>query len=173
MRTVAACFGGLITLFSLVAVVDAAESHCQEQEQVIFSCSLGEKTVSVCASNDFSANSGYLQYRFGPLDMLELSFPTVNDASAPATQFIQARSLMFAGGGGGYLRFINGWYHYIVYTAIGKGWGTKDGVAVQRKHQLIANLECQDVPVSEISTEFFTRAGLSIDRNEFEIPGLD
>ncbi|MBY0475779.1 MAG: hypothetical protein K2Q13_12075 [Nitrosomonas sp.] len=166
-------FGGFIILFFLAAAVDAAESHCQGQEQVIFTCSLGERTVSVCASNDFSANSGYLQYRFGPLGMLELTFPVVNDASVPAAQFIQARTLIFGGGGGGYLRFINGQYHYIVYTAIGKDWGTKDGVAVERNHQVIANLECQDVPVSRISAEFFTRAGLSIDRNEFEIPGLD
>lgn len=155
------------------APVNAAESHCQGEEQVIFSCSLGEKTVSVCASNDFSASSGYLQYRFGPLGMPELTFPAVNDASVPVVQFIQARTLIFAGGGGGYLRFINGEYHYIVYTAIGKGWGTKDGIAVERSHQVIANLKCQDVPVSKISAEFFTRAGLSIDQNEFEIPGLD
>ncbi len=159
-------------LLFLPAPAGATASHCQKQEQVIFSCSLGKKIVSVCASNDFSADSGYLQYRFGPFGIPELMLPALS-APVPASQLIQARSLMFAGGGGGYLRFINGQYHYIVYTAIGKGWGTKDGVAVERNHQVIANLECQDVPVSKISAEFFLRAGLSIDQNEFEIPGLD
>ncbi len=126
---------------------------------------------SVCASNYFAASSGYLQYRFGQKDALEMAFPDLTEA-ALASQSIQARTLMFAGGGG-YLRFINGLHHYIVYTAIGKGWGAKDGVAVEKNNQLIANLECQDIPVSKLSEEFFTRTGLSADQNEFQIPGLD
>ncbi|MDP1549543.1 MAG: hypothetical protein Q8L97_05210 [Nitrosomonas sp.] len=162
--------GGVFAMTALP--VWAAESLCNTQEQIIFSCSLGKKMVSVCASNDFSANSGYLQYRFGQKDALELAFPNLTE-SAPAAQSVQARTLMFAGGGGGYLRFINGQHHYIVYTAIGKGWGAKDGVAVEKNNQLIANLECQDIPVSKLSEEFFTHAGLSADQNEFQIPGLD
>ncbi|MDP2225575.1 hypothetical protein [Nitrosomonas sp.] len=51
--------------------------------------------------------------------------------------------------------------------------GAKDGVAVEKNNQLIANLECQDIPVSKLSEEFFTHAGLSADQNEFQIPGLD
>jgi len=48
--------------------------------------------------------------------------------------------------GGGYLRFINGQRHYIVYTAIGKGWGAKDGVAVEKNNQLIGNLMWSNRP---------------------------
>ncbi|MEQ1816786.1 MAG: hypothetical protein ABL861_10080 [Nitrosomonas sp.] len=113
-----------------------------------------------------------MQYRFGQKDALEMVFPDLAE-SALASQFVQARTLMFSGGGGGYLRFINGQHHYIVYTAIGKGWGAKDGVAVEKDNQLIANLECQDIPVSKLSEEFFTRAGLLADPNEFQIPGID
>ena len=169
MKTVA-WIGGLIGLVSIP--VWAAESHCHPHEQIIFSCSLGKKTVSVCASNDFSANSGYLQYRFGQQSTPELVFPVLTE-STPVSQFVQARTLMFAGGGGGYLRFINGPYNYIVYTAIGKGWGAKDGVAVEKNNQLIVNLECRDVPITKLSEEFFTHAGLLIDQNEFLIPGVD
>lgn len=165
-----AWIGGLIGLVSIP--VWAAESHCHPHEQIIFSCSLGKKTVSVCASNDFSANNGYLQYRFGQQNTPELVFPVLTE-SAPVSQFVRARNLMFAGGGGGYLRFINGSHHYIVYTAIGKGWGAKDGVAVEKNDQLIVNLECRDVPITKLSEAFFTRAGLPIDQNEFLIPGLD
>ncbi len=162
--------GSLVTLISLSA--GAAESHCQAQEQIIFSCSLGKKMVSVCASTDFSSSSGYLQYRFGQKDALELAFPALTGSTRPHAH-IQARTLMFAGGGGGYLRFITGDYNYIVYTAIGKGWGAKDGVAVEKDHRLVAKLECQDIPVSKLGEEFFNRAGLSIDQHEFLIPGLD
>ena len=57
--------------------------------------------------------------------------------------------------------------------AISKGWGAKDVVAGEKNNQLIANLECQDVPVSKLSEEFFTRAGLLADQDEFQIPGVD
>ena len=165
-----ALIGGLIGL--LAAPAWAAESHCRAQEHIVFSCSVGKKTVSVCASADLSATSGYLQYRFGPKGALELAFPDLTQIS-PAASYVQARTLMFSGGGGGYLRFFNGAYHYVVYTAIGKGWGPKDGVAMEKNGRLVANLECRDVPVSELSEEFFNRAGLSVDQHEFQIPGLD
>lgn len=158
---------GLVYLVSLPAI--AANSHCNEQEQTVFSCSLGEKIVSVCASKDISPTSGYLQYRFGKQNAPELMFPSSTKSSSHRSD-IQARTLMFSGGGGGYLRFINGRYNYIVYTAIGKGWGTKDGVSVEKDGKLIANLKCRDVPVSILGEDFFTRAGLTSDQDEFLLP---
>lgn len=113
-----------------------------------------------------------MQYRFGPRGALELIFPALTE-TADSARFIQARTMMFAGGGGGYLRFINGNYHYIVYTAIGKGWGAKDGVAIEKDQQLMASLACQDVPISKLSEEFFTHTGLPIDQTEFLIPDTD
>lgn len=51
-------------------------THCTDDELTVFSCELkNKKTVSVCASNDVSARSGYLQYRFGKIGKVELSVP--------------------------------------------------------------------------------------------------
>lgn len=158
---------GLIYLASSSAI--AADSHCSEQEQTVFACSLGEKIVSVCASKDISQAGGYLQYRFGKPKAPELMFPSTTKPFSHRSD-IQARTLMFSGGGGAYLRFINGKYNYIVYTAIGKGWGTKDGVSVEKDGKLIANLKCRDVPVSILGEDFFTRAGLTSDQDEFLLP---
>ncbi|MEI6334525.1 MAG: hypothetical protein WCS87_08205 [Methylococcaceae bacterium] len=158
---------GLVYLLSLPAI--AAGSHCSEQEQTVFSCSLGKKIVSVCASKDISPTSGYLQYRFGKQAVPELIFPASTEPAFPRTD-IQARILMFSGGGGSYLRFINGRYNYIVYTAIGKGWGAKDGISVEKDGKVVANLLCRNVPVSMLSEAFFTRAGLATDQTEFELP---
>ena len=161
-----------LKLFALACLVslptNAIESHCSELEQTIFSCSVGKKIVSVCASKDISPTSGYLQYRFGKKGAPELVFPASTEPSQRSD--VQARTLMFSGGGGGYLRFIKGRNDYIVYTAIGKGWGTKDGVSVEQDHKLIANLKCQDVPVSIVGDDFFSRAGLATDQDEFELP---
>jgi hypothetical protein len=77
---------------------------------------------------------------------------------------------MFSGGGGAYLRFINGKYNYIVYSAIGRGWGTKDGVSVEKDNKMITHSKCRDVPISILGEDFFSRAGLGSDGNEFELP---
>jgi hypothetical protein len=146
----------------------SSKSLCSKNEQIVFSCSLGKKTLSVCASSNISPTSGYLQYRLGKKNKAEIAFP---DSSKIADRkLIQARTLMFAGGGGAYLRFINGSFNYVVFTAIGRGWGTKDGVSVLKNGKPIANLMCQDVPVSLMGDDFFTRAGLGTDDTEFVLP---
>jgi hypothetical protein len=159
----------LLALIYLMAFhANAADSHCSDQEQIVFSCSLGKKIVSVCASAELTPSSGYLQYRFGAKSALELILPASRDSNQKKT--ILANTLMFAGGGGGYLRFMNGRYQYVVYTAIGRGWGTKEGVLVKKGAKQIANLKCQDIPTSQLGNDFFRRAGLTIDPEEFLLP---
>lgn len=51
-------------------------SHCTQDEKIVFSCNTGKKIVSVCASQDISPNSGYLQYRFGKLSSPEAIIPS-------------------------------------------------------------------------------------------------
>jgi hypothetical protein len=161
-----------LVLASVVYLVSlptlATESHCSNDEQTVFSCSLGEKIVSVCASKVLSPTGGYLQYRFGKKNAPELIFPASGAVSNRSN--IQARTLMFSGGGGSYIRFISGRYNYIVYTAIGKGWGAKDGVSVEQDNKLIVNSKCRDVPASIMGEDFFSRAGFGVDQNEFQLP---
>jgi hypothetical protein len=167
MKQTAFSLAGVIYFVSATAI--AADSHCTGQEQVVFSCSVGKKIVSVCASKDISPTNGYLQYRFGKPNAPELVFPDSTKSPLPRSG-IQARTLMFSGGGGSYLRFINGKYNYIVYTAIGKGWGTKDGVWVEKDGKPIADLRCRNIPDSTLGEEFFTQAGLASDQDEFLPP---
>ncbi len=50
---------------------------CARSERVIFSCSVKRpaKIVSLCASKDLTSERGYLQYRFGVPEKIELEFP--------------------------------------------------------------------------------------------------
>jgi len=50
---------------------------CAADERIIFSCVLRQpaKIVSMCASKDLTNEKGYLQYRFGMPEKIELEFP--------------------------------------------------------------------------------------------------
>lgn len=157
---------GLLSFISWPAI--AADSHCGQGEEIVFSCSLGKKLVSVCAANNLSPATGYVQYHFGPKSQPELLFPPATESADRSV--IRSGTLMFSGGGGAYLRFINGGYSYIVYTAIGKGWGTKEGVVVEKDHKQISSLKCLDVPDLKLGEDFFASAGLVADQDEFELP---
>lgn len=54
-----------------------AKTLCAADERVIFSCVLRPpaKIVSMCASKDLTNEKGYLQYRFGLPEKIELEFP--------------------------------------------------------------------------------------------------
>jgi hypothetical protein len=67
---------------------------------------------------------------------------------------------MFSGGGGAWLAFTRGEHRYVVYTAIGQGWGDKAGVVVERGGRRLAALACTRPPVSDIGPELFERAGI-------------
>ena len=59
-----ACFAGQAT-------------HCTTDEQIFFNFKVRSgKLISVCGSKNLSPESGYVQYRFGPLGRPELQYPT-------------------------------------------------------------------------------------------------
>lgn len=153
--------------FLVTGSVLAGDSHCTKQEDTVFSCTINQKIVSVCASKNLSPSTGYLQYRFGNKGSPELVFPSLTDLPK---KYTQAKTLMFSGGGGAYIRFIKDQFSYVVYTAIGKGWGTKDGVAVEKNKKISSNFKCKDVPTSMLNADFFKKAGIPEDPDEFELP---
>ena len=157
---------GVLTCFS--ARVIAADTHCTIDERVIFSCSTGNKIVSVCAAKNIASNAGYLQYRYGKLGHLDMQFPAEKLPANPSA--ILANTLTFAGGGGAYLRFNKGDYSYVVYTAIGRGWGEKAGVVVEKNQQQLAKLICKTPAISELGIDLFQQAGLANDILGFELP---
>lgn len=157
----------VLLTFGVASQANAATpSHCTPKERVIFSCSVGKKIVSVCASSDLSTTTGILQYRFGIVGSPELIYPSTSLASRSV---VRSGMLMFSGGGAAYLRFTNGIYAYVTYTGIGKGW-KKDGLAVEKNGKLLANLICKQSATSEIGPVFFEKSGISEDTSGFSIP---
>ncbi len=64
---------------------------CQREEDIILTCSTKSdpKILSICASQDLTQNSGYLQYRFGTQREIELEFPKNKNNSAEAFLYVQ------------------------------------------------------------------------------------
>lgn len=154
------------------ATPDAApESFCSARESIVFACRSGAKLVSVCASADVSASSGYLQYRFGKpgAGAIELTLP--KDERAPSAS-ATGENVGFSGGGGSWLRFRNGNHSYVVYSGIGR-WGEdgqtleKEGIRVENKGKTVADLACSGAVTSELGPEWFERTGITANDEEF------
>ena len=66
-----------------------ALSLCTTGEEVVFNCSLRKsmKLVSLCASAKLSKTEGYLQYRFGMPDRIELEYPRERVNSQKAFEY--------------------------------------------------------------------------------------
>jgi hypothetical protein len=102
-------------LVSASAMADAPNHLCKTGERVIFGCSLpNKKLVSLCASGDFGAASGYLQYRYRTAKKIELAFPS--DLAAPKGKFYFSRA-MFSGGGASRIRFVIDGNEYFVFES--------------------------------------------------------
>ena len=150
-----------------------AASFCTSTEVVAFSCRVGVRQVSVCASRDAGPGRGYLQYRFGkPEEPLELELPESRVAPAKAAN---GASEAYSGGGGAWLRFFNGPVTYTVYTGIGN-WGpkgekrVKEGLLVERAGKTIATLPCASKPASELGPDLFEKLGIVRASQEFDFP---
>lgn len=179
----AVCTSVIMALFVLPAKANpqasatakVPNSWCTAQETNVFTCRAGKKTVSVCASPDASANTGALHYRFGQLTgglPPELTLP---EKTTPPRLTATGETATYAGGGGSWLRFKKGAHAYVVYTGIGR-WGPKgepralQGVAVEHKGKLIANLPCPTTQEDELGRDWFEKMGIQLDDQDFWFP---
>lgn len=117
--------------------------HCALDEMVIFSCSLGKRSVSVCASKDAGKDRGYVQYRFGQPGKLELVYP---EHKEPANKFFSFRNAIVAGGYSNSVTFSKGSFNYTV-TSLFSG-GESGFVEVSKSGKAIATLSCKSAPIS-------------------------
>jgi hypothetical protein len=142
----------LLLLYAILANVEtyaalpASESLCTESEQAVFSCTIGRKTATLCASEAVTANDGYMRYSFGVKGKRqELEYPI------PLQKPIEAffwNSNYYSHGGFEYVTFKIGAYVYIVYD-VRKAFSetendTGAGIFVKRGDKLVANMHCKE-----------------------------
>lgn len=145
MRTFVGCL--LLCLAALLPREAAAQSHCVQGERNYLSCKVGKKVVSVCTQG--KGGEMTVQYRFGALGKVEMKTPEPARRVADA---VKGGRVMFAGGGGLWLRFKAGDVSYVVFSGIGRGWES-EGVAVEKGGREIARLKCKSAPFSDSGGE--------------------
>jgi hypothetical protein len=135
-----------------------AETHCSPDEKVMFSCSTGNMIfASVCASNDLSKTSGYIQYRFGRIGSPELVVPETT--SIHPSKVTSGNIIKYSGNSGTFLRFTNREYGYVIYRGKDKDV-PKEGIALESNGKIITNLWCLEKAVNEIDIKKLMETGI-------------
>lgn len=116
---------------------------CHYNERVIFSCRLKgkeHKIASVCGSRIITATRGYMQYRYGKPDAVEIALP--EQPGAPFKSWT-GKHVTYAQTWSSSLTVRNGNYSYTVYGS--KGVGDQPvGLTVEKDGKGIAGKECED-----------------------------
>lgn len=131
-------------------------SLCAADERVYFSCQAGKgsKRIALCGQVKGGADGvhGFLQYRFGTREHLDMAYPSAREASLDKFSF-----------GGAYQKmgrmeskevsFHNGDFDYTVYTmsyplgdAESDGYAREAGVRVARGGKDVATVKCGGDP---------------------------
>lgn len=134
------------SVLSVNAAAQATASHCAPAEQVIWSCSAKEKVYSLCASKDLGKDSGYLQYRAGPVGTPEFLYPS--QPQHPKGHFTSA---MLTDGAS--VSFSNGQYAYEIIEPL----NGRTAIAVSKNNKNIANIQCAVATNTLTETDQLTR----------------
>lgn len=108
-------------------------THCDINENVAWSCKVGGKVISVCASEPVSGDSGYIQYRIGKPPRTELVYPA--KMLPPRGRFAYRLTPQ----GDVSLSFSNGGFDYEVYDILRS---EEDGVIVSKGGKEVAHIRC-------------------------------
>ncbi|WP_306225761.1 hypothetical protein [Bosea beijingensis] len=157
---------GFLTLAQHANAADRRPSLCKRDEVAIFSCSLGRKVVSLCASPDLTETAGTMSYRFGRKGAIELEYP-----AAP----VHPRTAFTAGidsaERGDFVRFSKGEFTYTLYALVGlRERREEDGLSIARGAKVVRNLKCADFAMGETAWQLMYRAKLPADPSQSIAP---
>ena len=144
-------FAILAVAIFLSVNANSQESHCSENEDILFSCAHNTKIVSLCASKNVSESSGYIQYRFGKRNNIELAHPKA--MKNPKDSFT-AKNTYYSDTTESSVEFSIGKYIYTIYNRFVTGstdemnndttgiYGEHAGVIVTRSNNVVSEIQC-------------------------------
>ncbi len=120
---------------------------CSPTETVLFSCKIGRKNISVCATKELNDRIDSVFYRFGSQTKLEMVYPS--EEKHPSKTFTG----YFEHGARTYLTeisFTKGNITYVVHQYFSTSMGEWAGVGVYRGKQRLSKLGCSEDPINEL-----------------------
>lgn len=148
----------LVTLL-LCSSCSWAGGLCRADERALFSCRAEGKVIALCASTDVSHESGYVQFRFGTPQDLQVEFPS---ARVPPVGNFTVSSTAHAGGGEARVRFRNDGVTYYIYertirstpSRISEG-DFEAGIAIDFGARGVAWTQCSPDSVAGLAREAY------------------
>lgn len=133
---------------------EIAGTHCNENENVIFSCDVGKKIVSVCSSKNLSNPA--IQYRFGRIGNIEALVPSNpnNFHNSVSAYHLNVGGTAEVKG----MEFINGDVTYGINTI-------ENYLYVRKNGNDIANLTCRDKAKDNIKIGYLRNLGIEIEED--------
>lgn len=142
-------------------------SLCGAHERALFECPSRGKLIAVCASEGWTSDSGYVQYRFGRPGKTEVTVP---ERRSIARESMRVGVLGLSGGGADYASFREKEHVYTVYSAVSSRWGLKSGVAVDRSGERISVRRCDRGKEGEFPAALTTGTDLPPADDRFQLP---
>lgn len=157
-----AALSSLAATFALLTPAAAeAPSYCRADETTLFSCDLGSHTASICASRDIGPGTGRLDYRFGHLDRVLMTYPP---AGMPPSEAFTSGMTSFPEGAAIWLRFKQQAAQTTVFIGVGHWQRLRidvvGGVQVEEAGRPTVTMVCRDVPTYEMRQPFFESLGI-------------
>jgi len=119
---------------------------CQQHEEIYFSCKIANDIASICASGNISPNNGYVQYRFGRENKIDLEFPS---KPYPPRNRFSISDISVGSVNSTHLKFKSGGYDYVLYDS------SMSGIYVKKNGKIISNLICEPGIYNKISPRAF------------------
>ena len=117
-------------------LMPASTALCSPRQQVVFHCSLGAKSVSLCAVMD-GQRVTTLDYRYGTRAKLELT-----QVASTAQPFKATQSQLAPGARARQVWFDRGGYTYLVSQCVGGACPYSAGLAVMQDEKVVLNRRC-------------------------------
>lgn len=153
--------GFLITTLPVYGV-DRRPALCIADEVPVFSCKVGGKIASLCASPDLNEAVGTMTYRFGRKGDLELVHPTT--PTHPSGAFSAG---IDSAERGDFVRFSRNEFTYTIYALVGlRDRREEDGLLIVRGKKILRRLKCDDFAMGDKAWHLMYRAKLPADPSQ-------
>jgi hypothetical protein len=139
----ALCLVTLACSLAWTSVAHAVEHLCTAEEKVLFACETGKRLASVCAAANFSAKSGYIQFRYGTPKEIEIEWPKERSNR----RYVTKGNLFYLGKFGVYLRFKRDRESFVVFGVPGRS----NGLVIEKNNIVREKRICKESAMADFN----------------------